>query len=297
MKRPFLLISGILIAATNLYAANGDLIVNGNVGIGTTNPSLAKLQVKDGDIYTNGGLGFYSTGDEGARNVLYRGGTDFTILRNYNQPYTVMQIWSPPGPLSSERETTLAMVRGNEPDVEYFDLYNNGYLNETQHGIRIQKRGTGQYRDFVFDQYDGVTKSTILALSANGSVGIGTRNPNFKLDVQGTIGTNNSLVMASDARFKKNLLSIENPIGKVIGLTGYTYEWKTQEYKDKGFAAGRHYGVIAQEIENVLPEVASTAADGTKAVAYTEIIPILIEAIKAQQKEIEELKNKISELR
>ena len=53
--------------------------------------------------------------------------------------------------------------------------------------------------------------------------------------------------------------------------------------------------MIAQEIETVLPEVVKTAPDGSKAVAYTEIIPVLIEAIKEQQKEIEQLKKMIAE--
>jgi len=77
-------------------------------------------------------------------------------------------------------------------------------------------------------------------------------------------------------------------------LNGLSYEWKTEEYMDRGFQEGRHYGVIAQEIEKVLPEIVNTAPDGTKSVAYTEIIPVLIEAIKEQQKEIEQLKKIIS---
>lgn len=59
---------------------------------------------------------------------------------------------------------------------------------------------------------------------------------------------------------------------------------------------GIHYGVIAQEIEKVLPEVVKENTDGSKAVAYTEIIPVLIEAIKEQQKQIDELKKKVADL-
>lgn len=132
------------------------------------------IYAHNSDLYTTGGLGFYSSGDVSARNVLYRGGTDFSILRNYNNQYTVLQLWSPSGEIgSTEREATLSLVRGNEPNQEYFDLYNNGYSTETQHGIRIQKRGTGQYRDFIFDQYDGSTKTPIMALKSNRNVGIG----------------------------------------------------------------------------------------------------------------------------
>ena len=48
-------------------------------------------------------------------------------------------------------EATLALVRGDEPNLEIVDLYNNGYPSETQYGIRIRKYGTGEFRDFVFD--------------------------------------------------------------------------------------------------------------------------------------------------
>lgn len=126
-----------------------------------------------------------------------------------------------------------------------------------------------------------------------GNVGIGTATPAFALDVQGTIGSNNSPVLTSDARYKTNLAPINSSIDKVKELSGYSYEWKTGEYPEKHFQQGRHYGVIAQEIEKVLPEVVNTAPDGTKAVAYTEIIPVLIEAIKEQQKQIDELKKLI----
>lgn len=86
--------------------------------------------------------------------VLYRGGSGFAILRRFGTDFTLLQIWSPTNALGA-KEATLAVVRGDEPNVEYFDLYNNGYSTETQHGIRVQKRGTGQYRAFVFDFYDG----------------------------------------------------------------------------------------------------------------------------------------------
>ena len=86
-------------------------------------------------------------------------------------------------------------------------------------------------------------------------------------------------------------------MNKVLNLDGVFYEWKVDEFKNKRFPEGRYYGVVAQEIEKVLPGAVNTEPDGTKAIAYTEIIPVLIEAIKEQQKEIEELKRMLSELK
>ncbi|MFA7405894.1 MAG: tail fiber domain-containing protein, partial [Pelobacteraceae bacterium] len=125
-----------------------------------------------------------------------------------------------------------------------------------------------------------------LRIAGNGYVGIGTAAPQYLLDVAG-VARISGTVYASDIRFKKNLAPISNPLENVLKLDGVSYEWKTDEFKEKGFPNGRHYGVIAQETEKILPDVVNTSADGTKTVAYTEIIPVLIEAIKEQQKIIE----------
>lgn len=127
-----------------------------------------------------------------------------------------------------------------------------------------------------------------------GKVGIGTAIPAYALDVTGLVASN-GVVLTSDAKYKKDLLAIDAPLDKIINLGGVSYTWKTDEFKEKNFPAGRHYGVIAQEVEKVLPEVVNTAADGSKTVAYTEIIPVLIEAIKEQQKQIDELKKLVKQ--
>ncbi len=157
---------------------------DGSVGIGTTYTGEGEIRVA-GDVYTEGAIGFAESGSQWAANAIYKEGTtDFLTLRNYTQGRTVFQILSPTGSLSTSREATLALVRGDEPDVEYIDIYNNGYIGtEVQHGIRIQKRGTGQYRDFVFDfsDDDGATTIEVLRLKPNGNVGIGTANPEAML--------------------------------------------------------------------------------------------------------------------
>ena len=75
-----------------------------------------------------------------------------------------------------------------------------------------------------------------------------------------------------------------------------TFDWKTDEYPEKDFDEGTHYGCIAQEVEEVLPEVVGEGPDGDKTVAYAEIVPVLIESIKAQQRQIELLEARIAEL-
>ncbi|RPJ04059.1 MAG: tail fiber domain-containing protein, partial [Deltaproteobacteria bacterium] len=102
----------------------------------------------------------------------------------------------------------------------------------------------------------------------------------------------------SSEEFKENIAPIEAALDKILSISGISFTWKTgEEYKDKGFPEGRHYGVIAEEVEKVLPEIVRDVQDGSKAVAYTEIIPVLIEAIKEQQKAIQELKATVERMK
>lgn len=103
--------------------------------------------------------------------VLYRGGTGIGILRRWGSDYTILQVWAPPESFGSN-EATLALVTGDEPNVEYIDVYVQRYAGENQAGIRIQKRGTGEFKDFVFDFSDGTTKTEVLRIKPTGEVKI-----------------------------------------------------------------------------------------------------------------------------
>ena len=162
---------------------------NGNVGIGTGNPSAA-LHVAGGDVLMEGGgYNFAKPGETSADLAFFRGGTaaDGVFMMKRFAPYhTILQINSPPDSLKSY-EATLALVRGDEPNLESIDLYNNGYPSETQYGIRMRKHGTGQFQDFVFDYDDGTAKLEVLRLTPDLNVGIGTSNPQSSLQVGGYI--------------------------------------------------------------------------------------------------------------
>ncbi len=138
---------------------------------------------------------------------------------------------------------------------------------------------------------------TNLVISSGGDVGIGTVPPGgYKLYVNGiTYSTGGYL--GSDIRFKEHIASIDSALAKVMNIAGVSYTWKTQEFKEKGFPEGRHYGLIAQEVEKVLPGVVAQAPSGEKAVSYTELVPVLIQAMKEQQKAIHELSAEVKELK
>lgn len=110
------------------------------------------------------------------------------------------------------------------------------------------------------------------------------------------IWTSGNVTAYSDIAVKRNLVKIPNALEKVRSINGYTYE-RTDYVKDEEDPNApdilRQAGVVAQEVEKVLPEVVS-GPEGNKAVAYGNIVALLIEAIKEQQNQIEELKEIIN---
>ena len=118
----------------------------------------------------------------------------------------------------------------------------------------------------------------------NNRVGVGTTIPSTTLQVSGTI-TCIDINSTSDVRLKENIHSIDNALDKVMQINGVEFDWK--ETKEPSV------GVIAQDIEEIIPEVVKISGD-IKTVNYNGLVGVLIEAIKEQQKQIQELKKQIN---
>lgn len=124
------------------------------------------------------------------------------------------------------------------------------------------------------------------------SLGVGTA-------ASGTTGeiraTNQVVAYYSDDRLKTKLGTIENALDKVMSLEGFYYE-ANQTAQDLGYEAKREVGVSAQSVQAVLPEVVKEApiSDEYLTVQYERLVPLLIQAIKEQQLQIEELKKLIN---
>ena len=132
------------------------------------------------------------------------------------------------------------------------------------------------------------------------SIGVGTAASTTSGEIRATHDV--TAYYSSDANLKTNVVNITNALEKVQQIRGVEFDWK-QEYidarggEDDYFIRKHDVGVIAQEVEAVLPEVVGTRADGTKAVKYDRITSLLIEAIKEQQSQIDQLKAIIEELK
>jgi hypothetical protein len=95
----------------------------------------------------------------------------------------------------------------------------------------------------------------------------------------------------SDINFKQNIQPIQNALSKVETISGNTYDWKNEFEYIHGFK-GNDIGVIAQEIQKVLPEAVRERENGYLAVQYEKIIPLLIESIKELSAKVKDLENK-----
>jgi hypothetical protein len=114
----------------------------------------------------------------------------------------------------------------------------------------------------------------------------------------GRIDATNDIVAysSSDIRFKENIKPIENALDKISKISGNTYDWKAENKIEHGYE-GNDVGVIAQEIEAVLPQLVQTRESGYKAVKYDKLVALLIEGIKEQQTQIHSLTIEIENLK
>jgi len=121
------------------------------------------------------------------------------------------------------------------------------------------------------------------------SIGVGTTASGTGGEIRATGDI--TAYYSSDIRLKENIQPIENALEKVNQISGNTYDWK-EGYDEIHSHKGNDIGVIAQEVEAILPQIVTNRDNGFKAVQYEKIIPLLIEAIKELSSKIDRLENK-----
>lgn len=175
--------------------------------------------------------------------------------------------------------------------------------------IIIKRSLVGSTADWIIDQYGttaadarlrvfNTSEANGFIIRENGFIGMGNSAPTVRLQVTGDIIAN-SIAGSSDARFKTNITPITNPLQKVLALRGVHFNWNTSDFPQKMFSEKRTLGFIAQEVEKVLPEIVQTenTAEGYKSVQYDKVVALLVEAMKEQQKQINQLKKQVKQLK
>jgi hypothetical protein len=307
---------------THMYSA-----VSGNVGIGTTSPGN-KLEVR-GNIAvavsnTQDVVKLSAPGNDGTLELYTGEATPVlrTKISSYNDTYfnaagtgnvgigtttpvATLNVGDVTGPtiyLTREDVTTVANdVLGSI----LFDSTDDTSPSTTDASAGIRAYASlnhgnsnkgGYMTFFTKNNVSNASAATEhMRITANGNVGIGVTNPTVKFQVVGDAAisgkfNSNGIQESSDRRFKKNIIKLGNSLEKVMLLEAVSYNWRVEEFPEKRFGDKKEIGLIAQDLEQVYPELVSTDQDGYKSVQYSHLVPVLIEAIKEQQKQIEGLK-------
>jgi hypothetical protein len=262
----------------------------GNVLIGTTSDNnSAKLQVNNG---TGNALYIDTTVADGAtRDAIYlfeddgqASGRQAISWYNGNQSYYKARLWTQVG--SSYAATVFGIdVADDSRTVATRLAIRNGNVligTTTDAGYTLNVAGNAQIIKS--------TTSTALVAGLSGVTGSIIRfsyNGSFVGSIS-TDGSNTAYNTSSDYRLKEELKPIDNPLQKVLSLNPVNFKYKNSKTRQDGF--------IAHEIQEILPYLVTGEKDGEQMqeVDYSKLTPILIAAIKEQQKQIEELKNKVS---
>jgi len=272
----------------------------GNIGIGTTNPSGAfevSRDARDAFLYSTtfepfGGNapGFISRFARGTRvspaavavgdllglfGGAGYGGTQFSLVQA-GMAVIAAESWT-----ATTRGTALLFgttaVGAQDPSVANMSILPNGNV------------GVGTPRLPV----TGVPTATDK-LQVVGDIRVGTSGTNGCIkdfSGAGIVGT-----CSSDRRLKRDITPFGPVLSRLTALQPVHYFWRAREFPDRHFGSSEATGLIAQDVEQVLPELVETDSDGYKAVNYSKLPLLTIQAMKELQAENEGLKARISEL-
>ncbi len=141
---------------------------------------------------------------------------------------------------------------------------------------------------------------SMVSFGTQDNAGVFTQAGRFQLSgvyglfVNGSIWANGT-TYASDERFKQNITAIQSPLQKLLQINGVEYEMKTGSFPKNNFQQKRQIGLLAQNVEKIIPE-AVNEMEGYKGVDYAKLVPLLVESIKEQQKQIVNYQEKIESI-
>jgi len=208
-----------------------------------------------------------------ANSATYLGGNTASDLRSYSDTIA--------GTAYSNAVSYAATIAGTAYSNAISYAASNTYVNST-FAPKADPTFTG---NATFDT------STLFVDGTNNRVGIGTSSPAYTLDVNGNINADGTVYAThfdnvSDISLKENIITISSPKDIIDNLNPVSFNWKDTGEKSFGF--------IAQEVEKILPEIVHTKTDNTKTVSYIQLIPFLIQIIKEQQQQIDDINNKLN---
>ena len=263
----------------NVYMVTG----GGRVGIGTTSPSY-KLQV-NGTAYINETL--YVNGATTIDDNLYvtNGNVGIGATASASERLLVLSTLSYGVKISHNKPNSTADFE----DALFLQNSDNNNANVCRIGMSTYGADGQHHRVSLIAERD-------TSASYRGEFSIAMRQSDathpkrLKLDYAGTLTVSGDVVAygsPSDKRYKENIKPVTNALDKVSKLQGVTFDWKESESL---LDIKEDIGFIAQDVQEVLPELVRENEDGKLSLRDKGIVPILVEAIKELKAEIEELK-------
>ena len=255
---------------------------DGNVGIGTTSPS-GKLTV----YAPNGNSDSLQIGraDSGSLWKFNHAGADLRIYNTDGSGSDILLGVDAAGTFHNNKVGIGTATPQQNLDVvgaarSTYDSSNYSQLESNASG--------GVFKALAAGATNILLRSYGDSYFNGGNLGVGTSSPSEKLEVSGNILASGDITAYSDARIKENVETLPNALESVKAMRGVTYN-KIGEEKQS-------IGVIAQEVQAVLPQLVSEHKDEMLSVAYGNITAVLIEAIKEQQDIISQLEERIIDL-
>lgn len=274
---------------------------NGNTGIGTVNPATRLHVMSGASGYTGGyftGMALENNGD------LY-----FNLISPNNNETAILFGKTADAASGGIVYNNAAQLNGMQfrtnGNTTRMVLTDNGYLGvgvtdpafRLDVGDRMRIRSATGYTAGLWLNNDiNTTSPAFIGMRLNDEVGFfgQTGTAGWRFYVNTTTGNGwmqGTLTQNSDRRLKKNITPLQNSLQKIVKLGGYHYHWKNENADTR-----LQTGVMAQEVQKLFPELVSENKEGILAVNYSGLIPVMIESIKEQQKQIDELKKLVERL-
>jgi hypothetical protein len=196
---------------------------------------------------------------------------------------------NPQGPLDVVASNGIA-IRGASTSTFESAIYGNG----TYAGVRGDSANYGLYGTGLAGVNGLGTSVGVFGQGPTGVKGVGPKygvlgvafnTDSYGVYSSGKAGGTTGWNQTSDARYKTDVAPLADALGTILGLRGVSFAWRRDAFPDRSFPEGRQVGFLAQEVERLLPHSVSTDQDGYKSVAYTDVVPVLVEAVKALKAE------------
>ena len=284
----------------------GTLTVNGSIDLSSTDTAARYIHMPRG-----GGITFY--GDTSQHHGIFsrnqaNSSADDLMISSYGAVYIDLD--------SNNNNTSgsdFFIGRHNQSSGSQSALFavRSETGNIVQNSLTIMSQSSGTLTIGDIDQNDDISTVELNTMAGNGRLVVGdaeifmygnqNSNAEFKFTSNGILHCDNDVIafsstISSDRKLKENIQPIEGGLNKILKLKGVSFDWK-DEKRDKN-----QLGFIAQDVEEVLPELVKevetlgTEDESHKVVNYDGVIPVLVEAIKMQQEQIDKLTRRINDI-